>query len=492
MEPALIIALVLAFGVRPDVGGPPMPRTEVLERLGDAVMILGAQVALVVAYGRLLARRARRAPDGSAAPRRTLALGHRALGLMAIGTYAYLIFGEDWPGVVERGLGLRGGILVDELLILAPFLVLRLATWWALYPAERLIRAPRRPIDEGVGGHLLRRCRQSLGLVLPAILIYCLGNDLVARVWPEAMESPYTPIVGMFAMGAFVLVGAPAFVRLTWPTRRLPHGPLRDRLERLARRLGFRYSDILVWETHGAFVNAGVTGALPWYRYVLLTDTLIENLDDREIEAVFGHEIGHIAHRHLTFFGLFLLGSLGIMALVVQAVDWLGPEGWLEPLGLEARSAMIGLTIQSTVVLACLGGYFLFVFGLLSRRFERQADLYGCRAVSCGRADCPPHLDLDAIDLVPPPTLKTVCPVGIRIFANALAHVAQLNGMEPKARSWRHGSIARRIAFLEALEGRPDRERRFQQRVVLLRLTLLAVLGAAFVAAARSRAFEQL
>ena len=60
-------------------------------------------------------------------------------------------------------------------------------------------------------------------------------------------------------MGALVLVLAPAFVRLTWPTRPLPPGPLRDRLERLSRRFRFRCTDILVWDTGQALVNAGVT-----------------------------------------------------------------------------------------------------------------------------------------------------------------------------------------------------------------------------------------
>ena len=45
------------------------------------------------------------------------------------------------------------------------------------------------------------------------------------------------------------------------------HPPMAERiarLERLANRFQFRYTDILVWDTDGAIVNAGVTGALPW------------------------------------------------------------------------------------------------------------------------------------------------------------------------------------------------------------------------------------
>ena len=111
---------------------------------------------------------------------------------------------------------------------------------------------------------------------------------------------------------------SPLFVRLAWPTRTLPPGPLRQRLERLASRVGFRCTDILVWDTGHVLVNAGVTGALPWFRYVLLSDALIESLTPAEVAAVFGHEVGHIAHRHLLYFGFFFLGSLGVMALVAR------------------------------------------------------------------------------------------------------------------------------------------------------------------------------
>jgi STE24 endopeptidase len=257
----------------------------------------------------------------------------------------------------------------------------------------------------------------------------------------------------------------------------------------LARRFRFRCSEILVWDTGGTLVNAGVTGALPWYRYVLLSDALIDGLQDREIEAVFGHEVGHIAHRHLSFFGFFFVGSMGVMGLAGQGITFLA--------GLSSRFASwgtdttVGRIVQAGSLLACFAVYFLLVFGFLSRRFERQADVFGCRAVSCGRPDCPPHADLNGHPTAAPLT-EGLCPVGIRIFANALTNVASLNGMEHAARSWRHGSIDGRILFLESLEGRPDVERRFQKSVRRLRLAVAVILGLCLAAAFWSGALDQL
>ena len=69
-----------------------------------------------------------------------------------------------------------------------------------------------------------------------------------------------------------------------------------------------------------------------------------------------------------------------------------------------------------------------------------------------------------------------LCPVGIRIFVSALTNVAILNGMRPTAWSWRHGSIVRRIHFLEGLEGRPEAEKRFQAGVIRMRIGMAAAL----------------
>jgi STE24 endopeptidase len=131
-------------------------------------------------------------------------------------------------------------------------------------------------------------------------------------------------------------------------------------------------------------------------------------------------------------------------------------------------------------MLACLGAFFWLVFGHLSRRFERQADVFGCRVVSCGVSDCPPHFDFEEGDRIADPLaapFRTLCPVGIQIFSGALASVAQQNGIDISARSWRHGSIGSRLAFLHELQLNPSGEIGFQRRVRTLRFLLTAFLG---------------
>src|SRR5438046_8697341 len=112
------------------------------------------------------------------------------------------------------------------------------------------------------------------------------------------------------------------------------------------------------------------------------------------------------------------LGSLVISLTVVM-------ETWKAmPLqDLLNRSAREDLAILPLV--ASLGAYIFVVFGFLSRRCERQADIYGCRAVSCAQRDCSGHDS--SVELLP--AGQGLCPTGIRTFMDALEKVAQLNGI---------------------------------------------------------------
>ena len=77
--------------------------------------------------------------------------------------------------------------------------------------------------------------------------------------------------------------------------------------------------------------NAMIVGLVPWLRYVIFTDRLLEEFSEDEIEAVFGHEIGHVRHQHMPYYLGFLalsLGALGLLAdhVLLPALDRLGGD----------------------------------------------------------------------------------------------------------------------------------------------------------------------
>ncbi|CAN5733240.1 hypothetical protein BH23PLA1_BH23PLA1_07300 [soil metagenome] len=495
MPLTVLLAIFVAFWVPSASAIDPSPMTG--DELGRcALLTLGAIATIGLASG-LVGLWTARTVSRRGATSRLRRRYHRAtrlLDLLTLLVFGLTVHEVGWGRAVEVGLGLEGSILLDKALILSPFLLMLLAQWWGLYPAEQALKLGHlgQARARGVEGYLILKARQALGLVLPVAMLFTLAQDLGRRFLSDRVEDPWVQMSLFAGMGGLVLVLAPALVRLSWPARSLPPGPLRDRLERLSSRLGFRCTDILVWDTGGAIVNAGVTGAVPWFRYVLLTDALVEHLEPRQIEAVFGHEVGHIAHRHLGYFGLFFLGSMGALALVGQGVVSLLALAGLSRIW--GSDPTLEMAAQGVAFLAAVSLYFLLLFGHLSRKFERQADVFGCRAVSCGQADCPPHHDPNGstrLSRESDTQTADLCPVGIAIFASALSSVAALNGMEPQAGSWRHGSIARRIAFLRGLEGRPEAERRFQRNVTGLRMALALGLTASMVLAMHFGALDQ-
>src|SRR5262249_31183013 len=138
-------------------------------------------------------------------------------------------------------------------------------------------------------------------------------------------------------------------------------GPLRQRLLAASRRLRFRCSNLLVWNTHGGVANAMVAGVFPFLRYVLFTDRLLEELTPEEVEAVFGHEVGHVKHHHMLCYLVFLLASMSVLALTLLPYQ----EQLEQFFQLQDRS---DLAVLPAVV--GLGVYIFLVFGFLSRRCE--------------------------------------------------------------------------------------------------------------------------
>ena len=126
--------------------------------------------------------------------------------------------------------------------------------------------------------------------------------------------------------------------------------------------------------------------------------------------------------------------------------------------------------------------YIFLVFGFLSRRCERQADVYGCRAVSCCDHDCAGHI----AELVLPPHGGALCPTGIRTFIRSLEKVADVNGISRDKpgflQSWQHSTIASRVAFLRTLIVNPAMEPVFQRRIAIVKWGLLSALCVALAA----------
>jgi Zn-dependent protease with chaperone function len=342
-----------------------------------------------------------------------------------------------------------------ELIILAPFLVAMVLSWACFYDVEQAAH-PQYP-EWGRWSYVGFQVRQSLALILPPLVVLIAIQGFVRR-FPDLQGEPLFRTASYGVLIAF-LISMPWMFRLVLGLKPLPEGPLRSRLLQAAQRLNFRCSNILLWSTRGNVANAMVVGILPRVRYVVFTDRLVSELELEEVEAVFGHEVGHVKHRHMLYYLGFLLISL---AVVVGAWTSLARQ----KLGVSSDWVMVPLV-------PFFGAYVFVVFGFLSRRCERQADIFGCRAVSCDRRDCQGHDEsVQAIA-----GGSGLCATGIHTFIGALEKVAQLNGISRSKpgwlSSWQHSTIARRVDFLQRMLGDPNLEPRFQRAVALVKWGLL-------------------
>lgn len=371
-----------------------------------------------------------------------------------------------------------------ELLVPAPYLLTMLLNWFGYWPAERaLFRAAHkdRPFWSPFG-FWLNNARQFLVTVFLPVLL-CVTHQTATRLFPQTTHQWWYQLgVSLSAIGLATLL--PLVIRPLLGLKRLPPGPVRDRLEAAARRLGVRFTDYLLWPTHGAVANAMVIGVIPWARYVIFTDRLLDGLEPDELDAVFGHEAGHARFGHLPYYMLFLTlsgGAVSGLALVIGAA--------LTLLGVNVEIPESVGSFLPLPVLAVMGVYLFVVFGWLSRVCERQADIFGSRTGSCGNPACTGH---DA-DTVLVPRGRGLCPTGVRSMVRALDRVMVLNGWDGVpgrgnlfqramswVRSWQHGPMAARSNYLLGLIDRPERADRHDRKAFWVRLVMaVALLGMA-------------
>ncbi|MFO1475130.1 MAG: M48 family metallopeptidase [Verrucomicrobiota bacterium] len=154
----------------------------------------------------------------------------------------------------------------------------------------------------------------------------------------------------------------------------LPEGELRDRLFQLAERTRFqtRSLEVMDGSKRSRHSNAFFTG-LGRFRKIVLFDTLVQQLEPVELEAVLAHEIGHFKKKHIPKMLLFsAAGSL--------AGFWLISVLARQPSFVRAFGFEPGGIAPALLLFALLSGTVTFwlspVFHAWSRRYEYEADAY--------------------------------------------------------------------------------------------------------------------
>jgi Zn-dependent protease with chaperone function len=185
--------------------------------------------------------------------------------------------------------------------------------------------------------------------------------------------------VGCAAVMALVSAAAPVLLLpLVHGSRPLEREALRQRLEGLSKRAGIPVLSVHEFPLGGRTRRASAALVGAWTtRRILLSDTLLANYSDDEIEVVLAHEMGHHVHRHLLKASLVeMLLLLAGFRLAAAALDsswhWLGLTSPADPAGMP----VVVLSVGSVLVAATP------LLNAWSRAHERRADRFALETAS--------------------------------------------------------------------------------------------------------------
>ncbi len=223
---------------------------------------------------------------------------------------------------------------------------------------------------EAAGGWLIDHAKaMALGLVLSigaAEVVYLSMRTSDTFWWFVSAAVFIAAIAGLTRLAPVLLL--PLFFRFT----PLARDSLRDRLVSLSNRAGVRVLGVYEWglgeksrRANAALVGTGAT------RRILLSDTLLTEYSEDEIEVILAHEIAHHVHHDIR--NAFIAESV-LLVLAMYAGAATLVLGW-QGLGLAGIQDIAGLP-----VLVLAGGAVMVlatpILNAVSRRNERRADRF--------------------------------------------------------------------------------------------------------------------
>ena len=212
----------------------------------------------------------------------------------------------------------------------------------------------------------------AIGLLfaeLGALVIY-----VALRRWPDQWWI-VSGIVYFVVIVVLVNLAPVVLLPLFYTFKPLEKAVLRDRLTAMAARAGTRVMGVYEWTLSDRTkkANAALTG-IGNTRRILLSDTLLAEYSDEEIEVILAHELAHHVHKDISTsvvydMALTLTGLFAAHSVLRWAVPFFGLEGSADPAGIP-------------VLVMTAGAVALIVKPLLnavSRSHERRADDYALR-----------------------------------------------------------------------------------------------------------------
>jgi Zn-dependent protease with chaperone function/Tfp pilus assembly protein PilF len=278
--------------------------------------------------------------------------------------------------------------------------------------------------------YVLSNISFSIPVLFPWLLLSGIAdiiNALPFELPKHFLSTPEGQVVYFLVFLSTVVIIGPAMIQKFWRCKPLESGYVRSRIEKLCKRAGLEYSNILYWPIFGGrMITAGIMGLIKKFRYILITKALVRHLEPEEMDAVIAHEIGHIKRKHLHFYLVFFIGyifvSYTIFDLLIYFIIYTDPVYRLISSSGINHDTIIS-AVFSLIIIIIFFVYFRYIFGYFMRNFERQADTY-------------------VFALFP----------SAKPLISTFKKIAATTGQSPDKPNWHHFSIKERIEYLNLCE----------------------------------------
>lgn len=370
-----------------------------------------------------------------------------ALGFLA--THIYLLNVKFYLQIIP---GFARSLTISGIIGIAFFLVHLVPLWiYSHQPYRQIFHS-----ELSLYTFLKAQLAFISAILVPWFLISLVSDLLQMIDLPDFLADGLRDLLLLSLLLIVFVLFAPWLVVRLWRCEPLPPGYIREELKDFCRHYNFALGNFMLWPLFGnETLTAGIIGALPRWRYILITKGLLKILNVSELKAVVAHEMGHARRLHIFIYLLFFIGY-AVLAYAYQDVIFI----LLLKNEIFLRWAMapdsLHLTLFSIVytlpILVFLVLYFRYVFGFFMRNSERQADLYALRLIG------------DPSPLI-----------------SSLQKIAYYSGRIEDLPSWHHFSIRERIRYLLAATETPSLVRRHDRKLVSSLVFFMAiVIGLSF------------
>ena len=370
------------------------------------------------------------------------------LSLISIFIFSLDVFSFDLKYCIEI-IPVVGNIYIFQGVAAIFIFILYLSTiWYFAHPVSNIIFNT----DIGKKAFILWNIRLNLPVVFPWLLLSIGFDFLSLSPWPvlnSFLEQPAGQILFFGIFLAIAVIFLPVLVQFFWGCRPIERSIKAESIRNFFKGMGFKYRALVDWPLLGGkMMTAGIMGIIPRFRYVMITESLMEILNPPELNAVMAHEVGHAKYYHQLLLSLLFLGFFVLLLgfsdpLLINAV-W---NSLVYMIPGDIKSGEFYAVILSVPMLLTLIIYFRFIMGFFMRHFERQADAYAALTVG------------DPSPIV-----------------NSLEKIAWFSGKTRDLPSWHHFSIKQRIDFLIKSHRNPELIKRHRHLVLSSCLIYLGVI----------------